>query len=429
MREQRVVLAGMLAVGIAVGVAVPWVFTRDEVPVMAVEAGSFVHRVRAEGCLRAIKATPISAPMEAQEGLKIAWLAPDGGAVLADDVVVRFDPTEFETALADGRTERALAESRMAGKRAESDAAVRNLDRDAVVADRELDHARDFRSTDPLLFSRNQIIESEIDERLAVGRKENASAVKKVRQDLSSADLDLLEIERRQAEQKIARAEKGLESLEVRAPHDGILVHRKNWRGMAAQVGDLVWPGDAIAEIPQSAEMEAEVFVLEADAGGLRTGLEAQVTIEAHPGVAYKALADKVDSLAKPRIPRVPVQYFAVVLRFARTDTAVMKPGMRVAAELTLEKQGDALSIPRVAVFDKEGKKIAYRRVGRSFLPVEIKLGSTAIGRVVVESGLRPGDVIALADPTRSPSAGGDGAVEGEPAINSSGGVPGGMVR
>ncbi|MBI2837477.1 MAG: efflux RND transporter periplasmic adaptor subunit [Acidobacteria bacterium] len=419
----------MVTLGVAVGVTALWALTRNSVPVMSVQAGTFLHRVRAEGCLRATKATPISAPMEAQEGLKIAWLAPDGAAVRADDVVVKFDPTELETTLADGRTERALAESRIAGKRAESDAAVRNLDRDAIVAGRELEHARDFRSSDPLLFSRNQIIESEIDEKLALGRKENAAAVKKVRQELSSADLDLLEIERRQAEQKIARAEKGLESLEVRAPHDGILVHRKNWRGLAAQVGDLVWPGDPIAEIPQSAEMEAEVFVLEADAGGLRTGLESQVTIEAHPGAAFTAVVDKVDQLAKPRIPRVPVQYFAVVLRFARTDTAVMKPGMRVAAELTLEKKGAAISIPRVAVFDKDGKKVAYRREGRRFFPVVIQVGSTAIGRVVVESGLSAGDVIALADPTRSPGTGTEAAGEGEPPNNSSGGVPGGMMR
>jgi multidrug efflux pump subunit AcrA (membrane-fusion protein) len=94
------------------------------------------------------------------------------------------------------------------------------------------------------------------------------------------------------------------------------------------------------------------------------------------------------------------VQYFGTTLAFVKTDAEVMKPGQRVRAVLVLDAQKEALSVPRNAVFEKDGKKIVYRRKRGGFDPVEIKLGPAAVGRVVVESGIKDGDVIALRDPT-----------------------------
>ena len=35
----------------------------------------------------------------------------------------------------------------------------------------------------------------------------------------------------------IDRASKGLDALEIRAPHDGILVYKRDWRGDITRVG------------------------------------------------------------------------------------------------------------------------------------------------------------------------------------------------
>ena len=48
--------------------------------------------------------------------------------------------------------------------------------------------------------------------------------------------------------------------------------------------------------------MQAEVYVLEADAGGLLPGQTATVTVESAPGVTCPARIARVDALAKPRI-------------------------------------------------------------------------------------------------------------------------------
>ena len=59
-----------------------------------------------------------------------------------------------------------------------------------------------------------------------------------------------------------------------------------------------------------------------------------------------------------------------------------------------------AFSIPRQAVFEKEGKKLVYRknRAGK-FDAVPVQIGTATSGRVVVTKGLAKGDEIALRDP------------------------------
>lgn len=378
---------------------------RSDVPTLQIQAQPFVHRVPAEGNLRAIRATAITVPPGIEGPLRIAWLAPEGAVVKAGDPVLRFDPTDMEKTLRDAESDLAKSRFKTEKERAESSAEVEKLAADARVAELELDGAHRFQKKDQTLFSRNERIESELDGGLAASRARHARTAQEVRQRLSKAELGLLSIQGRQAGWKIGEAKKGLAALSVTAPHDGILVFRRDYRGNPIRVGDSVWQGQPLAEIPDLAEMEAEVFVLEADAGGLAAGKPATVELESAPGSAYPARIARVDPLAKPRLRGSPVQYFGVVLRLGRTDRERMKPGARVRAVLTLDELPRALAVPRQAVFPRGGKTLVYKRQGNGFVPVPVTLGPSGMGRVVIASGLAQGDVIALADPERAPES------------------------
>ncbi|MBL8947706.1 MAG: hypothetical protein JNK45_31330, partial [Myxococcales bacterium] len=57
-----------------------------EVPTIEVAPrGTFVRNVRAEGTLRAVDATVITTPPDANDPMKIAWIAEDGAVVAAGD--------------------------------------------------------------------------------------------------------------------------------------------------------------------------------------------------------------------------------------------------------------------------------------------------------------------------------------------------------
>jgi RND family efflux transporter MFP subunit len=401
-RKPAVIAAVAVAAVVLVLGASPWLSrlrARSGVPTLLVSKAPFERRVAAEGNLEAVEATPVTAPVDAQGQLKVAWLVADGTPVKKGDVIVRFDPTEMQRSLRDGESDRTSADSRITGMRADTGGAIRNLERDSALAREELAGADRYKIDDPEVFSRQEIIRSQIDHSLATQRIETSDRVRSIRQDVAKVDLSLLDIERRKAGIAIDRASKGLEALEIRAPHDGILVYKRDWRGDITKIGDTVWPGEPVGEIPQLDTMQARVYVLEADASGLTPGVPATVLVEAHPAIEYAAKIKKVDTLAKRRTGWIPIQYFGATLELAATDPLVMKPGQRVRAVLALDARPDAISVPRNAVFEKNGKKIVYKRSGSELKPVEVTLGPAAVGRVVVESGLAPGDEIALRDP------------------------------
>jgi multidrug efflux pump subunit AcrA (membrane-fusion protein) len=375
----KTLFAGVAATA-AGAVAIPTFngLTREsDVPVFRVERSSFARTVVADGVLEAEKTTPLTAPNEVRQQLTVAWLASDGTRVEADEIVVRFDPTEMQQNLLDGQAQKDTALNRIGKKETESEAVFENLERDEQMAGRELDYARDFQSKDPDIFSRSEIIESEIDQDLATRRKDHAQETRRLQEDLSAVELELIELEKRKADLKIDQAEAGLRSLEIL---------------------DV---------------MQAKVFVLEADAGGLEEGVAAEIVLEAHPLKRYQGTVKNVAALAQRRNRRSPVQYFEVILELEVTDPELMKPGQRVRADLFLEDLDDVFSVPRQAVIEEEdGDKLVYRLSGGEFEPVKVELGSAALGRVVIKNGLEEGDVIALSDPTSrsgspdSPAAG-----------------------
>jgi multidrug efflux pump subunit AcrA (membrane-fusion protein) len=376
-----------------------------------VERGDFVRRVRADGNLEAVDATILGPPAEVTRGLKIAWLAQDGALVKAGEVVIRFDSTELEEELRDGEFDRATVETKIEGKLFREEGHQRNLDRDVELAEVELDYARTFQSKDEQIFSRNEIIEAEIDQDLALRRKDHASESGRIQQALGQTELDLLTIKRRKAEIKIDQAVSGLAALEVRAPHDGIFVLKRQW-GRKPEIGQMVWRGMAVAELPKLDRMQAKVYVLEADAGGLESGVPAVVILDSQPDMVYPARVEQADALAQRRSRRSPVQYFGVVLALDRTDP-VMKPGQRIEAVLTFDERKGVLSIPPQAIFEKDDEKFVYVREAGGFEPKTIEIGPIGLGRVVVESGLREGDLVALRDPTRAPDAAGSPSAVG----------------
>ena len=380
------------------------------VPTLRLAAGPFRHEITADGALVARRATPVQAPAEAAMPMRVAWLLPDGSAVATGDLVARFDPSEAADAMADAEGNRTAADRKLDRHRAGAGATAHELEREAALARTELAAAERFQAKDELVFSRHQRIESEIDAGLAAERERNARLRLATQGRVAESDERLLALERAKAELAIARAAKGLSALTVAAPHDGIFSLRTDWRGNAVREGETLWPGQPFAEIPDLSRLDAEVWVLEADAGGLAEGLEGTVRLAATPGVELAARVERVDKIAKPRQRGVPVQYFGATLALAGEAGRALRPGERVRARIVIADLPEVLTVPRQALFEDAGRRVVFRQLpgrGRArFEPVAVETGVQGLGRVVLVSGLAAGDVVALADPRAGRAAG-----------------------
>lgn len=390
MRAGRFLAAALLAVGCGV---------ESTVPTCRVERRELVREVLADGHLQAKKSTPIPVPQEARQPMRVEWLIADGSAVTAGDLIARFDDSGFRKEREGAVSDRSKADLRLESQRTGATSEGRKSELDAAVARREREVAESFQLTDPEIFSLHERIESELDRDLAREKEEHALAARDVRGQVAMGAEALIVLERRQAELGLGRADSALAALAVTAPHDGLVVFQRDWRGNPVRPGDTVWPGQRLAELPELATLQAEVFVLEADAGGLAVGAVAEVRLESHPERLFEATVERVDKVAKPRWRGSPVQYFGATLALAETDPGVMKPGQRVRARLTLERRPDVLVVPRAALFEREGRAVVHRRAGRRFEEVAVTIEATAAGLAAISGEISPGDRLALADP------------------------------
>jgi len=374
----------------------------SDVPTVLVEGSrTFQRNVRGDGLVRAVEATPITAPSDAEGALKISWIAPDGSHVNEGDVVMRFDASEMERRLADSRDEVTAAKRQIEKVTIESAATRHKRELAADLADHEAIAAKEFELKSDTILSKVEMAEEAIDLELAQAKSDHARGVQAVEKAVAENQLELHDITRRQHGRELLRARSGLERLKVLAPKAGILVLARSWSGEPVRIGDTVWSGQKVAEIPVIAELEAEVFVLEADAGSLVEGLPATVFLEARPELSWVGKVKRVDTLAQPRHPKVPVHYIGVVVSLERREHEIMRVGQRARATIVVERPSSII-VPRQAVFQHEGKTVVYRDAGDGFDPVEVTLGTGSPGRVVIESGLEGGERIALRDPTQA---------------------------
>jgi multidrug efflux pump subunit AcrA (membrane-fusion protein) len=410
-----------LVVVVVTGITLTGQSRPAEVSTIIIQPTHYVRRVTADGQLKAVQSTPLTVTVRRMGAYhQMAWLIPEGERVDTGDVVARLDPTELEQELQDGYDDGRIAEAKIHKAEAERERTLDQLNRDAELSRHELDLAQRFQATDTSLYSKMEIVKAATDTELAQQRTDHAERNKVIRDEHSRTDLELLDIEQRKADLKVTQAQEGLMGLEIRAPHPGLVIHERDWRGNTIEVGETVWAGRVVANLPDLSEMEAEVFVLEADAGGVAEGQRATVVVEAHPEVVFNATVKAVDPVAQTR-RRSPVQYFRTVLALEHTDTELMKPGQTVHAEIIIEEHDDAVAIPRQSVYERDGRTVVYRRDGDEFVPVEVTVSAAGLGRVVISSGLSPGDEIALRDPSASDIAGGGSG------SSAGAGVPGGI--
>jgi multidrug resistance efflux pump len=396
----RASIAGAVSLLLACGdpVAVP---TYEVVP------RDFQHRVTAEGFLRSTDVTLVQVPPQAPPGGAILWRAEDGIQVHEGEVVALLDREEMERKVKKEEADLASAQVRRDQTRIEGEVRVDEVASRQHEAELELDLAERFRRVDRDLYSRREILQSEIDEQLARVRQTEAGELQKLHRDLARTELVLVDVNRRRAADELSRARRQLDGLEVKAPRAGILTWIRDDRGDLPQIGEQVWKGQTLAEIPTLSELGIEAFVVEADVGGIVPGREAAVTLDAHPELSYRARVTRVDPVAQRRFEGSPSLYFEILLDLEKTDLTIMKPGQRVTVSILVEEVADALVVPRQALFSEAGAYVVYRASGRDFERTPVEVSALARGLAVVASGLEAGSRVALAEPGSDSSGGG----------------------
>jgi multidrug efflux pump subunit AcrA (membrane-fusion protein) len=77
-----------------------------------------------------------------------------------------------------------------------------------------------------------------------------------------------------------------------------------------------------------------------------------------------------------------------------------LKPGMTVQITVIVDRIANAITIPTQASFLKSGQTVVYVWNGSKFQERTIQIERRSRDRALVSSGLNPGDLVALKDPS-----------------------------
>ena len=82
----------------------------------------------------------------------------------------------------------------------------------------------------------------------------------------------------------------------------------------------------------------------------------------------------------------------------------LLRPGLLADLEVIIEKIPNAIYIPAQAVFERDGKPVVYVRTAERFEERPVKLAKRSESTMVISAGLKAGEEVALANPTRTAS-------------------------
>ena len=394
---------------VSCGLALLWFSCADrsaglELPFSQVKKQRFSRIIEAQGILRPLRSTNISLPADVFGVFRISTLVPDGIRVKKGDIIARFDDKGLKHDLADEESQRQILSAEKSKEVLSLQTENQNRQREIQNAQRELMFKRTFQPRDPEIFSRDKLIEGETNERLQASVVEIAEQSAQVGRSLNRSRLGLSDVSTQRAEEAIHRVQRSLQALELRAPHDGVFTMDRDSLNDNIRVGGSLRRGQSVGKVSLVDTMEAEVFVLSAEAVGLTEGLKAEVVLEAQSARSFEAIIKRVDKVAKTRNTGSPTQYFGVTLSLAKTIPEVMKPGQRVRARLFLYDQ-EALVLPRPALFDRDSRSVVFvRDAGGRYAAVPVKIGQSTAGLLTVESGVHEGDIVALQEPDKLPA-------------------------
>ena len=403
-RRRRIVVgAAVLAVagvGAAIAFAMPKLPDRGNVvPTARVTKGALNLTVHATGDLRAGRTTTLLAPAVGGM-LRAVQMLTTGTPVKKDEVVVEFDPADQQFAINQARTE--VEEATQEIVKMKADAAAQAAQDQVSLLTARFDVRRA-----ELDVSGNEFIGAIDAQKNQLSLEEDV----KSRAATNQASLVVVEEKRNKATLAMQRAQTVIESLQLKAPMDGIVMVKENRDAMGGMMiwgmpmpeyraGDSVWPGRPVADVIENGRMELRAKVDENDRTNLTEGQPAVIEVDLLPGKKYKG---KVGSLAGQARrndwdgPTVKRQ-FDLGFSFDEVDPR-MKAGSSAKVTVDGSQIPNALTVPRQAVFQKAGKTHVFVKVGERFEQREVKIVHQSESRAAIE-GLNDGTEIALIDPT-----------------------------
>ncbi len=261
---------------------------------------------------------------------------------------------------------------------------------DLVLAGQQ--HSTLTRFTHPqLLAQKMQEVESRKAALRVVSEKTAAQAAQ------AKAAADLADARADEAARTVADVERRIALCTVTARSPGLVVHReifeKGGEKRRVRVGDAVFAGQPVLDLPDLSEMLVETRVKEGEIHRVEPGQKAEVRLEAFPDETFAATVLRLGALTAG--DRGEARTFPLVLRLAKAEPR-LRPGMSAQALVLAGEVKDAVQVPVDAVRYEGDQAVCTVRTVTGTEARRVKTGRSNAFFVEIRDGLSEGDVVLI---------------------------------
>ena len=351
------------------------------VPVRVVERRAIVQRVVVTGRVRAPARVQVGSVVAA----RVTAVPFDEGAhVKRGDLLVELDDAAARASLAQAEAAAAQAEAKhQAMREVVSRLAAERLDQTQARRRQAEDK---LRRAETLFATGAATVEQRDDAQraLEIARSDEQSAGAQ----LTSASPKGAEYRQAQAAlaeaaANVALAQARLADTRLLAPADGVII------GRAVEPGDVVQPGRTLIVLARDGETQLVVEPDEKNLALLRVGQEALASADAFPDQRFAARVSRI-------APAVDAARGTVEVRLDVAEPpAYLRPDLTVSVDIEVARKAGALVLPVEVVRDAAGRApwvvvVASRRTERR----GVTLGIRGAGDLEVLAGLAEGDEV-----------------------------------
>ena len=366
----------------------------SQIPVYTVTEQDFVIEIDAFGEVEPASAVRITTP--GRRPMVLSWLVPENTQVNAGDVIARFDSERImRQKLEEEFAMRKIQQDILAGV-AEQTQEKNEINVEQTFVDAEFQFVDKFAIDDLRLYSKLEIIETMANRDFLEAKdgfldwKENAV------DEQHASEQSVLDIRKTGHATKLKQHQMALNQLEIKAPNDGLLLYVKDRRGEKPTVGNTVFPGSPIAQIPDLSNLQATLYVLANEAIELSEGNQVTFTLDAFPEQRLTGIVLSVANFPQEIERGNPTKYFSLTMSINEQESASLQPGRKLTATISVSEPVTKLAIPIQSVeYDNEEAYVYLAKRG-DFVRHPVVTGRKNLHFIEVTQGLDSGDQIAL---------------------------------
>jgi multidrug efflux pump subunit AcrA (membrane-fusion protein) len=352
--------------------------------------GDLVTEVLLTGELVAEEADLLVGPHANIWPLQIRWMVEDGSLVEQGDPIVEFDNSQLVSRLDEQRLSAFEAASRLASARATAGDRLATARLVLEQTRAELERARITASVPETMVAAREYHRLQLALQRAELEHQEAEHALEREQEITRADIEIQRIALDQARDRVRQAEQGADRLTLRAPRGGIVIIARNRReDRTFYEGDTVWPGQAVATLPDLDTLVVSADLFDVDDGSVVPGMTARTRIDAFPEEQLQGRVRTVDRFAQKTAWRSLRRTFKVILDVDGIDPGRMLPGMSVQVAIQRSVASDTLLVPRSSLVWSGDAPQVVRADGSTSA---IELGPCNTAWCAVGAGVGEGD-------------------------------------